>query len=153
MKDISIAELKVIVRAGLSMAQINPTSNYKEQNFLNYLIDLSQFSHDELKLIEQEGPFNFSESCEKLKSENAKKLFLLTMTAVALAGDQLGDQERILIESINTQLRVGKLKLQELSFKVIEKKVLDTITYVIESHEKVTTNSDGKDLDYDFFGG
>lgn len=128
MESISSNDLSIIVKGAIRMAQQDDKVVIEEESLIQKIIAAGQLDPAEFKNMDAPFEGNISDLCKKLSSDRAKKVFLLTLFAVANVDEDFNPAERELLENLSKELGVGKVKVNERTVSDCEKEVLKLIS-------------------------
>ena len=124
MEKISKPDLKVIIKGAIKMAQQDSQVVDKEEGLIKKLIDIADLDPEEFKDLQAPLEGDIETLCNQLSDDRAKKVFLLTMVAVANVDEDFDASEKDFLDSLSEKLQVGKVKLDEQTMRACEKEVL-----------------------------
>ncbi|NQU63216.1 MAG: TerB family tellurite resistance protein [SAR324 cluster bacterium] len=123
MKDITKKDLIIIVEGAYQMAQRDTIIEEAEEGLLKKIMDIANIDSEELKKFEDSSGVNIKELSNQLSSNKSKKLFLLTLVAVALADQSVDRREKEMLEDLTKELNVGKINIDTVSYESCEKMI------------------------------
>ena len=130
MAEINDSDLLIILKAATKMSHIDASIAQQEKAFLKKLLKINNLGVSNLMELRDSVDEDMVALSQRLSSKVAKKAFLLTLAAMALADEELEDSETRLLEKMSRELDVGQVKLSELSFKSCESMVLKLLRQV-----------------------
>ena len=100
----------------------------KEQKLLDKMFALTDLEKTEIDEVYSGTGEDIDKLSEQLSSPKAKKAFLLTLAAMALADHKITREESELLESLTLKLNIGRVRIKELSYDVCETMVLKLLS-------------------------
>jgi uncharacterized tellurite resistance protein B-like protein len=128
MKDITHKDLLIIIEGAFQMAKQDLKIVEAEKGLLNKILDTAGIEAKELKDFEDSGSVDIKELSNQLSSDKAKKLFLLTLVAVALADQTVDKSEKEMVDSLTKELNVGQIDIGKISYENCEKMILKLLS-------------------------
>jgi hypothetical protein len=110
MARISPEDLKIIVKGAIQMAQQDEAVVAAEEGLIRKLIEASRLDPAEFADLKSPIKEDITGLCQQLSGERAKKIFLLTLFAVANVDEDFDAAEKQLMDDLSQQLGVGKIK-------------------------------------------
>ena len=141
MSQITQADIVILLKAVIQMANIDGSFDPREKAFFEKLVYKGKINStvvDETIIPNQDDIDALSEELSSLK---AKKAFLLTLAAMALADFKIDPREKKMLTSLTKRLDVGQVKLSDLTFEECEDMVLKLIS---DSQKKPRSKSKKK---------
>ena len=124
MNQISKSALKIIIKGAVKMAQQDSQVVDEEEGLIKKLIDTAEIDSEEFLDLKAPMAEDMEVLCNQLSSDRAKKVFLLTMVAVANVDDDFDSTEREFLDSLSESLQVGKVRLDQQTIEACEKEVI-----------------------------
>lgn len=124
MEKISKPDLKIIIKGAIKMAQQDSQVVDKEEGLIKKLIDIADLDPEEFQDLQVPLKEDIEALCNQLTNDRAKKIFLLTMVAVANVDEDFDASEKEFLDALSEKLQVGKVKLDEQTMKACEQEVL-----------------------------
>jgi len=106
------------------MAQQDSQVVDKEEGLIKKLIDIADLDPEEFQDLQVPLKEDIEALCNQLTNDRAKKIFLLTMVAVANVDEDFDASEKEFLDALSEKLQVGKVKLDEQTMKACEQEVL-----------------------------
>lgn len=110
------------------MCRIDTDVADQEKKFLKKLAHAGNLSGDEIKDLKSGKKEDPVKLADRLSSSKAKKVFLLTLATVAKADLELSREELSMLDDMTTRLKIGRVKLREMSYKACENMVLKLLS-------------------------
>ena len=130
METVTRNDLKIIIKAGIQMAQQDSDMHETEEKIIQKMLEIGKIDMEEVNDMTFANQSDNLSLSEKLSSTTSKKLFLLSLATVALADENLEDHELEMLDSLTKKLNVGKVKIRELSYQSCEAMVLKMISKI-----------------------
>jgi hypothetical protein len=131
MESISQTDLMIIIEGACQMAQTDSKLDEREKKLLKKIMHAAGIEPKKLKQFENSNKVSIKELSQKLSSDKAKKLFLLTLAGTALADQSVDINERKMVDDLAKDLNVGKIAIEKITYKNCEEMILKLIS---ESH-------------------
>ena len=123
MEKISKSDLMIIIKGAIKMAQQDSQVVDEEEGFIKKLIDIADLDPGEFQDLKAPQEEDIEELCNQLSDDRSKKVFLLTMVAVANVDRDFDASEKKFLDSLSESLQVGKVKLDEQTMQACEEEV------------------------------
>ncbi len=127
MKEITRSDLMIIIEGAYQMAQVDSDVDNAEISLLEKMMKAGGTDSQKLADFEKSNSVDLSELSSQLSSEKAKKLFLLTLAATALADQNLDINETDMMNKYAKELNVGVVAMNRITFENCEKLILKLI--------------------------
>jgi len=127
MSIISAADLRIIVKGAIQMAQQDNQVVSAEEGLIRRIIKAGNISDKEFDDLSAPLKVEISSLCEQLSSDRAKKVFLLTLFAVAYADREFDKSEQELLDDLSKRLGVGRIKMNAHTLEACEAEVMKLI--------------------------
>ena len=109
------------------MAQQDSQVVDAEAGLIQKLIGIAEIAPEEFQDLNIPLEDDIESLCNQLSSDRAKKIFLLTMVAIANVDHNFDPAEQAFLDSLSQHLQVGKVKTDEDTIKACEKEVLSLL--------------------------
>ena len=106
------------------MAQQDSQVVVQEEGLIKKLIDIADLDLEEFQDLQAPLEEDIEALCDQLSDDRAKKIFLLTMVAVANVDEDFDASEKDFLDALSEKLQVGRVKLDEQTIQACEKEVL-----------------------------
>ena len=130
MAEITDTDLLIMLKAAIQMSSVDESIAQQEKAFLKKLLKINNLGVSKLSELRSSVHEDVAKLSRKLSSPKAKKAFLLTLAAMALADEELDNKEERMLEKLTRELEVGKVKISELTFASCESMVLKLLANV-----------------------
>lgn len=117
MSDITSNDLKIILQAVYKMAGADLSFEMGEKAFLKKLIGKANIESSEVSALLKSCQQNVLELVELLSSDKARKVCLLSLTAMAFADSQFDHSEKEILDAVTAKLNVGKINLEAMNYE------------------------------------
>ncbi|MBU2645590.1 TerB family tellurite resistance protein [bacterium] len=124
---ISASDLRIIVKGAIQMAQQDHKIVSAEEGLIRKIIKAGKIDPKEFADINSPLKEDIADLCQQLSDSRAKKVFLLTLFAVAYADKDFNESEQELLDKLSKKLGVGKVKMDEHTMEACEKEVMKLI--------------------------
>lgn len=141
MSTISNNDILIIIKGAIKMAQKDKVMDEEERLFLEDLLMVTQIEGMEQLDIDDPIEENILELSEQLSTAKARKAFLLTLGAVALADEVLDEKELKFLDEMTENLKVGRVKIRELNFNKAKNLVLKMLAQTWPMKDKKEKSS------------
>lgn len=128
MKNISSSDAVIIIKAAIRMSGADSKLDEKEQKLLDKMFALTNLEKSKVDEIYSEEGEDINKLSEQLSSPKAKKAFLLTLAAMALADHKITKEECNLLEELTLKLNIGRVRINELSYDDCETMILKLLS-------------------------
>lgn len=116
MSDITSNDLRIILQAVYKMAGADLSFDMGEKAFLKKLILKAQIDPGEVSSLLKNCQKNVLELVETLSSDKARKVCLLSLTAMAFADSQFDHSEKEILDAVTAKLNVGTINLEAMNY-------------------------------------
>lgn len=127
MSKITPVDLEIILKGAVHMAQQDSKVVDQEKGFIKKLINVGEIDDSEVEDLTAPIEESILELSEMLSCNKAKKVFLLTLFAIANADGEFCDSEQSFLEDLSKKLGVGRIKVNKDTVKACEKEVFRLI--------------------------
>lgn len=127
MSIISAADLRIIIKGAIQMAQQDNQVVSAEEGLIRNIIKAGNISEDEFTDFNTPLEEDISSLCEQLSDDRAKKIFLLTLFSVAYADREFDKSEQELLDDLSRKLGVGKVRMDDHTMEACEAEVMKLI--------------------------
>ncbi|MFH2132274.1 MAG: TerB family tellurite resistance protein [bacterium] len=124
---ISASDLRIIVKGAIQMAQQDHKIVSAEEGLIRKIIKAGKIDPKEFSDINSPLKEDIADLCQQLSDKRAKKVFLLTLFAVAYADKEFNESEQELLDKLSKKLGVGKVRMDEHTMEACEKEVMKLI--------------------------
>ncbi|MBT3226771.1 MAG: TerB family tellurite resistance protein [Deltaproteobacteria bacterium] len=131
MKEVTRSDMFLIFKAAAQMSSIDSDVAEQETLFLNKLAQTARLSSGESKKLQSTANEDVEILADKLSSPKAKKVFLLAVATMAKADQHLSDEEINMLEKLTLRLKIGRVKIKEMSYKACEDMVLKLLAQTV----------------------
>lgn len=128
MQSIRQTDLMIIIEGAYKMAHADSKLHDAEIDFLKKIMQTAGIDTGELKHFEGINKPDIKGLSNRLSSIEAKKLFLLTLVATALADRTVDINEKKMVSDLTQELNVGEIAIEKISYENCEKMILQTIS-------------------------
>lgn len=130
MGSISAPDLHIIVKGAIHMAQQDKKIVSAEEGLIQKIIEAGKL--DPQVYSDVNAPLNedIADLSRQLSSDRAKKVFLLTLFAVAYADKEFDKSEQELLDNLSQKLGVGQIKMNEHTMEACEDEVMKLLSAV-----------------------
>lgn len=125
---ISHDDVEVIIKGAIKMAQQDSDIADQEVNLIKKLMEAGNVDSGAYSNFETAVDESIDQLAGKLKSPRAKKVFLLTLAAVAFADKRFESQEQQFLDQMTDMLKIGKVKLDQHTYEACEKEVIKLLS-------------------------
>ncbi len=132
------------------MCSVDSNVDEQEKLFLKKLAHTANLSSEEIREIRSSPKENVDILADKLSSQTAKKVFLLTLATMAKADEELSREELEMLDAMTLKLNIGRVKTKKMSYKACENMVLKLLIQTNTDNSSAVENSSGEifsDLD------
>jgi len=127
---ISAADVRIIVKGAIHMAQQDKKIVPAEKELIQKIIKAGNIDAEEFSFIDAPLEEDISDLCGQLSGDQAKKVFLLTLFAIAYADKEFDESEEELLDNLSQKLGVGKVKMNEHTMMACENEVMKLLSTV-----------------------
>ncbi|NQU63204.1 MAG: TerB family tellurite resistance protein [SAR324 cluster bacterium] len=130
MAKISVPDLHIIVKGAIHMAQQDKKVVPEEMGLIRKIIEVGML--DPKEYSDMTAPLNedITDLAQQISSDKAKKVFLLTLFAIAYADKEFDKSEQELLDNLSKKLGVGKIKMDDHTMQACEAEVMKLILAV-----------------------
>lgn len=126
-------DVLLMVQAALQMAQRDSKLETSEKNLIARMVKIGRVNPQELAEIKDMSHEDIGLMIDRLSGKKARKAFLLTLVAVAMADEELEASEKQMIESLTEKLGVGHIDLSKHNFLEVEDLVMKFVASAASS--------------------
>jgi len=145
MKEVTHSDLLLIFKAAAQMAKVDSIVAEQETLFLKKLAQFSKISPEEGIQLGSTADEDVEELANQLSSQKAKKLLLLAVATMAKADQHLSDEELSMLEELTLKLKIGRVKIKEMSYEACEEMVLKLLAQAVNDSETDQKKPDSGD--------
>jgi uncharacterized tellurite resistance protein B-like protein len=127
---ISTADVRIIVKGAIHMAQQDKKVVSAEKGLIQKIIEAGKIDPEEFSDMDAPLGEDISDLSKQLSNDQAKKVFLLTLFAIAYADKDLDKSEQELLDNLSLKLGVGKIKMDEHTMTACENEVMKLLAAV-----------------------
>jgi|SRR3989339_2006411 len=117
-------DVLLMVQAALQMAQRDEVLHDNEKRLIKRIVSVGHVNQQELQEIQDMSKEDISLMIDRISGKKARKAFLLTIVAVAIADDDLDPSEQEMITQLTERLGVGAIDISKHTYPEIEGLVL-----------------------------
>ena len=117
-------DVLLMVQAALQMARQDQTLHVTEKRLIKRLVTVGHVNQQELTEIQDMAHEDIALMIDRISGRKARKAFLLTIVAVAIADEELDPAEEKMIALLTKRLGVGAIDLKQHNYEEIEGLVL-----------------------------
>lgn len=136
MNQITQSDIIILLKAVIQMANIDGSFDPREKAFFEKLVYKGKINATLVEKTIIPNQDDIKALSNKLSSVKAKKAFLLTLGAMALADLKIDPREKKMLADLTKSLKIGQVKLDELSFDECEEMVLKLLSESISDSAK-----------------
>lgn len=127
---ISTSDVRIIVKGAIQMAQQDKKVVSAEKGLIQKIMEAGKINPEEFSDMDAPLEEDISKLSQQLSNDKAKKVFLLTMFAIAYADKDFDKSEQELLDDLSQQLGVGKVKMNEHTMTACENEVMKLLATV-----------------------
>jgi len=123
----NIDELKIVLKAGIAMAQKDGKFDKQEAELIEHLLQLGGLTLLDVGGFDELIETDPEQAVVALKSVKAKRTYMLTLACVAMADKQLDPSELAYFKDKALKLEVGTIDLEQITYE----KAVSTLERII----------------------
>ncbi len=127
---ISTADVQIIVKGAIHMAQQDKKVVSAEKGLIQKIMKAGKIDPKDFSDLDAPMEEDISDLSKQLSNDQAKKVFLLTMFAIAYADKDFDKSEQDLLDNLSIKLGVGKVKMDEHTMAACENEVMKLLAAV-----------------------
>jgi hypothetical protein len=135
MNEVTHSDLLLVFKAAAQMARVDSIVVDQETLFLKKLAQFAKISPEEGIKVGSSADEDVEELAYQLSSPKAKKLFLLAVATMAKADQHLSEEELNMLEELTLKLKIGRVKIKEMSYEACEEMVLKLLAQSVDDSE------------------
>jgi len=128
MKSITHKDILIILSGAIQMSEKDLKVVEEEKGLLKKMMEASGIDSKGLKEFKDAANTNIKELSNQLSSDTAKKLFLLTLAAVAQADQVIDKNEKEMLDDLTKELKVGQINIGKIACEDCEEMVLKMLS-------------------------
>jgi len=128
MKSITHKDLLIILSGAIQMSEKDLKVVEEEKGLLKKMMKASGIDSKSFKAFNDSNNIDIKTLSTQLSSDTAKKLFLLTITAIAKVDQIIDKSEKEMLDDLTKELKVGQINIGKVACENCEEMVLKMLS-------------------------